>query len=316
MFVSPQATEANIRVIAFKCELNNDVTFIVGDRSPGLPANTYHIIIDDIHILLDTVIVKPLDSEIDGSVHNIEPYSSAANNVSSWLKVTIPAGSLSPGEHTIDLRDLDIAPGLKLPWKPIIICGDTIDSDGDSVPDEDDDFPFDPTETTDTDGDGVGDNADQDDDNDGLTDFEEGILGTDPLLADSDGDGIDDGEDPRPLDGGISTLEGLATFIRDDTLSRDSIPDEDLRNRRLRRPLRRKMTVIIRLLRFIDRAENPRFADFLIRITIFKIENDLLSKTDGSFGGNPRNDWVIDPESQELLYGDLVILADILESLL
>jgi len=44
----------------------------------------------------------------------------------------------------------------------------------------------------DTDKDGVGNLEDTDDDNDGLTDKEEGVLGTNPLNQDSDEDGISD----------------------------------------------------------------------------------------------------------------------------
>jgi hypothetical protein len=42
-------------------------------------------------------------------------------------------------------------------------------------------------------GDGVGDVCDDDDDDDGLSDADEAVLGTHPLLADTDGDGFDDG---------------------------------------------------------------------------------------------------------------------------
>ena len=74
------------------------------------------------------------------------------------------------------------------------------DSDGDGKNDLDDPFPLDPKEDEDTDGDGIGNNSDEDDDNDGLSDLEEGVLGTDPILADTDGDGYHDSEDELPLD--------------------------------------------------------------------------------------------------------------------
>jgi len=47
----------------------------------------------------------------------------------------------------------------------------------------------------DTDLDGQPDANDADDDNDGLTDSEESVLGTDPLLADTDDDGLSDSEE-------------------------------------------------------------------------------------------------------------------------
>ncbi|KAA0003758.1 MAG: zinc ribbon domain-containing protein [Thermoplasmata archaeon] len=46
----------------------------------------------------------------------------------------------------------------------------TRDRDGDSIPDDKDAFPDDPTEWADNDNDGIGDNADPDDDNDGILD--------------------------------------------------------------------------------------------------------------------------------------------------
>ncbi|MBJ51907.1 MAG: hypothetical protein CMQ47_09200 [Gammaproteobacteria bacterium] len=74
------------------------------------------------------------------------------------------------------------------------------DSDGDGVLDGPDAFPLDATETLDTDGDAIGNNADTDDDDDGLTDQEESVLGTDPLITDTDSDGVGDKGDIFPLD--------------------------------------------------------------------------------------------------------------------
>ena len=53
---------------------------------------------------------------------------------------------------------------------------------------------MDGSETSDNDGDGIGDNADTDDDNDFLTDGQEAMFGTDPLMEDTDGDGLTDFE--------------------------------------------------------------------------------------------------------------------------
>ena len=54
-----------------------------------------------------------------------------------------------------------------------------------------------------------------DTDGDGLTDFAEEILGTNPALADSDGDGIPDGQEvlqgSNPLDGQITTVGAVAS---------------------------------------------------------------------------------------------------------
>ena len=90
-----------------------------------------------------------------------------------------------------------------------------IDSDGDSVPDEDDNCPDDPnppSDWTDINGtphtneqanfdlDEYGDVCDPDDDNDGLTDIEELINGTNPNNPDSDGDDVNDDTDNCPLD--------------------------------------------------------------------------------------------------------------------
>jgi len=50
-------------------------------------------------------------------------------------------------------------------------------------------------DTTDTDGDGEIDCIDDDDDGDGLSDFDEWLNGTDPLVWDSDGDSVSDGEE-------------------------------------------------------------------------------------------------------------------------
>ncbi len=73
----------------------------------------------------------------------------------------------------------------------------------------------------DLDRDGVPDRDDGDVDGDGLTNEEEGLLGTDPRVADTDGDGFRDGADPFPLvmnqppvlaAGGVEAVSGTVAF--------------------------------------------------------------------------------------------------------
>jgi len=72
------------------------------------------------------------------------------------------------------------------------------DTDGDGVNDLNDVFPIDASEALDTDSDGLGNNIDTDDDGDGLSDTEEALRGSNPLLADTDNDGINDLNDAFP----------------------------------------------------------------------------------------------------------------------
>ncbi|KKR18566.1 MAG: Amidase [Parcubacteria group bacterium GW2011_GWE2_39_37] len=76
------------------------------------------------------------------------------------------------------------------------------DTDGDGANDGVDPAPTNPnvTDGLDTDGDGISDKVDSDQDNDGLYNWEEKKLGTNPLKYDTDGDGYNDKEDAFPLD--------------------------------------------------------------------------------------------------------------------
>lgn len=76
------------------------------------------------------------------------------------------------------------------------------DGDGDGDPDGSDPDPLDGNVFTppDHDGDGVADRDDSDLDNDGLYNFEEIRLGTDPNNPDTDGDGVNDKQDAYPTD--------------------------------------------------------------------------------------------------------------------
>lgn len=198
------------------------------------------------------------------------------------------------------------------------------DSDGDGVPDADDAFPNDPTEQSDNDADGVGDNADPDDDNDGLTDLEEDSNGnglvdpseTEPNLADTDGDGIDDGDDAFPLDDSVSSLEDFAIVLRDVYLHEAVTPDSDLRRANLRRPLQNKITALIEDLRAADAAVTEIERNEHLTEAADKLTNDLMARTDGADGGNPKNDWLITDAGRHALYSEFAeLLAAILEEI-
>jgi hypothetical protein len=182
------------------------------------------------------------------------------------------------------------------------------DRDGDGVPDAEDAFPDDSTEWSDNDGDGVGDNADLDDDNDGLLDTEEDANGngavdpgeTDPNMADTDGDGVNDADDAFPLDGEVSTIEDFIVLLRDDILSDTVIPDEEFQNPKMRRPLQNKLTALIEFVREADSAPDELTRAAILLEAIDKIQYDIMAKTDGSDGGNPKNDWVGTAYAHEL----------------
>lgn len=105
-------------------------------------------------------------------------------------------------------------------WSSDSVC---TDPDGDGICEEDGDLcPYvaDPAQH-DHDGDGDGDACDSDDDGDGLSDTEEQVIGTDPILRDTDGDGVDDDADVFPLDPGEQVdLDGDGTGDNAD-------PDDD-----------------------------------------------------------------------------------------
>jgi len=112
-----------------------------------------------------------------------------------------------------NLLDAWLNTGMAAPHVMETVTWTAPDSDGDTVIDSLDNCPDDPNQDqANNDGDAQGDVCDNDDDNDGLTDTEEGAIGTDPLDADSDDDGMTDydevffntvagyqfGEDPDP----------------------------------------------------------------------------------------------------------------------
>ena len=85
----------------------------------------------------------------------------------------------------------------------------SIDSDGDGLPDDFDEFPNDENETTDSDGDGVGDNSDafpndsnetHDDDGDGVGNNSDAFPDDPDETHDDDGDGVGNNTDEFPQD--------------------------------------------------------------------------------------------------------------------
>lgn len=73
------------------------------------------------------------------------------------------------------------------------------DTDFDLVLDGEDNCPLDTNpDQTDLDSDGIGDECDSDRDGDGLSDLEEAVIGSSPILVDTDGDGVSDATDRFP----------------------------------------------------------------------------------------------------------------------
>ena len=102
----------------------------------------------------------------------------------------------------------------------------TADADGDGVIDALDAFPADASAQYDADGDGEPDGEDSDSDGDGISDENEYLIGTNPLIADSDGDGVSDAADPLPING-FETVDSDGDGIGDEA---DTDDDNDGRS--------------------------------------------------------------------------------------
>jgi hypothetical protein len=217
---------------------------------------------DFLPLLHKISIEKPLPDDILPGVYKLGlwlPDESSALRLNSKYAVRVAN------------RDVEWNNGVNILGQIIIdeLCPDT-DSDGlcdasdpdddnDNVDDVNDTAPLDPNvcrdldgdtcddcssgvdnttnDGTDNDGDGQCDAGDPDDDNDGLSDFEEIAVGTDPLNADTDGDTVIDGVDNCPLedgtgfdadkDGCIDTLSGLSNIV--ETLTNKGVIAEELK---------------------------------------------------------------------------------------
>ncbi len=100
------------------------------------------------------------------------------------------------------------------------------DTDADGWRDHLDNCPLDSNAgQLDTDGDGLGNACDSDDDNDGLSDAQEAVLGTDPLVSDTDADGLGDFDEVN-MDGDPSTYQvGVDTDPNNADTDGDGLPD-------------------------------------------------------------------------------------------
>ncbi len=149
------------------------------------------------------------DDDNDGAAdeNDCAPLDSTKSAVGECVLVSTPQDSDGDGI----LNTADLCPGITAPDNSDPDSDNQanpcdLDDDGDTVADADDCAPLDPAKSTPAQCATI-----QDTDGDGLTDFQEGTLGTDPTLADSDGDGSNDPADCAPLDATKKTPNECAT---------------------------------------------------------------------------------------------------------
>jgi hypothetical protein len=228
--ISVSASYAGIPVAYDR--ITGAVTHTVGDiaaQAPGTWHETFHFVLNN-KVVKDTRI-PPWGMSYDASVlRNILPVPATqygnpgpGGTFNYWDAFTLnpPAGAVSAtirllyqptsweyiqfldhanngtvaflASEGANLLDAWLNTGMAAPHVMATTTWTPPDSDGDGVLDTLDNCPNDPNPLQENnDGDGLGDACDPDDDNDGLSDVEEGGIGSNPLLADTDGDGVSD----------------------------------------------------------------------------------------------------------------------------
>lgn len=98
--------------------------------------------------------------------------------------------------------------------------------------------------------------------------------------------------------------EGYINFIGEVIVD---LPDEAFKNT----PDQRKNAFLNKLDAIFDLIDSGFYEE-----AMDKLQNDILAKMDGSLGGHPKNDWIIDPEAQEQVADLIQALIDYLSYLL
>ncbi len=146
----------------------------------------------------------------------------------------------------------------------------SLDADGDGFNHDTDNCPLaSNANQQDTDGDGVGDACDPDIDGDGLTNAQETVLGTNPLIPDTDGDGLTDGAEvntygTNPLladtdgdgltDGAeVNTYGTSPTVSNKGDLTPSTAPDGQI-----------NVSDLMMLMRFVEQLQVPTARDLIL----------------------------------------------------
>lgn len=77
-----------------------------------------------------------------------------------------------------------------------------------------------------------------------------------------------------------------------------------------------KLEEVINLIQLGDVETDLVIQSDFYKTALDKLNNDILKKADGHFGGNPSNDWIVTYEAQSTIYPTIVDLTNLLNSLL